>query len=219
MDFFIDTNVAVAFTFFPDKFHDSIKDFVLERYYETYWSNNVFKEYEKKYEDIYPQFENFLDCILLNLKKNNVGFINKYSFEKFIMEKTKYVNLDLNKKLNLIDIFWDEVISGVFKGEYEFLSFFENYSIYVPKLFESNDDFLKNYLNFYDCGLDNYKRYPKLLSSLKEMGVHNPDYKIILDAHDFARDRFVVFVSADKKFMNKLINFKGLDVDDYMLLN
>ena len=52
-----------------------------------------------------------------------------------------------------------------------------------------------------------------------EIGVHNPDYKIILDAHDFAKDNFTVFVSTDKKFLNKVMNFQGLNVNEYKLLN
>ena len=31
MDYFIDTNVALAFSFFPDKFHDSSKEFIIKQ--------------------------------------------------------------------------------------------------------------------------------------------------------------------------------------------
>lgn len=138
MDYFIDTNVAIAFSFFPDKFHNSSKELLLERYREIYWSNNVFKEYEEKFGELYGVFEDFLDCILFNLKNNNCIFINKFSFEHFILVKSKYIDLDLEKKINLADIFWEDVILGIFKEECEFLHYFEEYSIYAPKLFEQN---------------------------------------------------------------------------------
>ena len=219
MDYFIDTNVAVAFTFFPDKFHDSVKDLILEKYSKIYWSNNVLKEYGEKYDEIYPNFEDFLDSILFNLRNSNVVFLNKYSFEHFILQKTKDIDLDSNKKLKILDYFWDEILLGIFKEQSEFIAYFEDYAIYVPRFFESNDEFLRNNLNFYDCGLENYKKYFKYFYSLKRMGVHDSDAKIALDAHDFANGRFTVFVTTDRKFYNKVKDLYVLNIDEYKLLN
>ena len=125
----------------------------------------------------------------------------------------------MTKKKKLIYVFWKKIILGIFKEKTEFYQSFKKYSLEVPKCFEKNRNFLNNTILLFDCGEENYKNYVGLLNSLKEMGVHNPDYKIILDAHDFARDRFAVFVSSDKKLLDKVMDFNGLNINEYGLLN
>ena len=219
MDYFIDTNVALAFSFFPDKFHDSSKEFIINAVEDIYWSENIRAEYDKKFLEVYDNIEQFSNKIIFALENYQGVFINKRSFESFVLRNSTEINIDETKKIRLISIFWDCVIFGFLKEHPEFYNSFIEYSLEVPDTFEANKDFLINRLSFYDCGKDNYKKYSGLLNSLIEIGVHNSDYKIILDAHDFAKDNFTVFVSTDKKFLNKVMNFQGLNVNEYKLLN
>ena len=218
MDYFIDTNIAIAFTFFPDKFHNPSKDFIINTVEDIYWSNNVQLEYDKKYDAISNKIKTFLNEIVVDLEDFNGVFLNLNSFEDFVLKNTMYIDLDIVKKRKLILIFWEKIILGYFKENKEFYHLFQRYSTEVPKCFNDNHTFLRNSLILFDCGEENYKKYSTLQNYLKIIGVHKPDYKIILDAHDFAQDRLTVFVSADEKFLNKVKNLQDLNVDEYMLL-
>ena len=172
-----------------------------------------------KYDNISISIKSFLNEIILSLENYEGLFFNQDSFEKFVLINTNYIDLDVIKKKKLINIFWENIILGFFKEKEEFYVLFKEYAIEVPAVFEKNKIFLNDNVRLFDCGKENYKIYAGLLNSLMEIGVHNPDYKIILDAHDFAKDNFTVFVSTDKKFLNKVMNFQGLNVNEYKLLN
>lgn len=107
MDYFIDTNVALAFSFFPDKFHDSSKDFIFNAVEGIYWSENVKCEYDKKFVELYDNIDQFLNKIILCLENYHGIFINKTSFENFVLENSTEIDMDDTKKIRLISIFWD----------------------------------------------------------------------------------------------------------------
>jgi hypothetical protein len=77
-------------------------------------------------------------------------------------------------------------------------------------------------VKLYDCGLDNFKNYPKLVRKLtEEIGIHNPDYKITIDCHDFSiKNRIdVIFLTSDKRFFNKVRDLEFLKIKKYELCN
>ncbi|ADC47367.1 hypothetical protein mru_1517 [Methanobrevibacter ruminantium M1] len=84
---FIDTNIAIAYTFFPDKYFKTVDDFIVNST-EFYCSNNVCEEYKRKYKSIFTSFEYFFDEIILALENNNRIFLNKCSFEQFVLSQT-----------------------------------------------------------------------------------------------------------------------------------
>ena len=219
MDYFIDTNVAIAYSFFLDKHHISASNFFSETNDDIYWSNNVFREYEDIYYEIFEAIEFFFDKVFLELLSSDEVFLNKYSFEKFVLINTKQSDLSIDKKLKLIDIFWEEILSGIFQEKMNFIKYFENFSNEISFEFIRNKNYLLEKINLYDCGLDNYKKYVDLLKLLLKSHVHKPDYKIILDAHDFARDTLAVFVTFDKKLFNAVKGIDKLNIDGYRLLN
>lgn len=215
---FIDTNIAIAYTFFPDKYFKTVDDFIVNST-ELYCSNNVCEEYKRKYKSIFTSFEYFFDEIILALENNNRIFLNKYSFEQFVLSQTSDINLDMDKKINLINFFWEEILFGLFKEKSEFLSCFVKCSNEVPSKFEINKDYLLNKLQLYNCGLNNFRKYCDLWHSLENLGIHEEDRKIILDAHDFAKDQFTIFVTVDEEFYNAVKSFSKLNIDKYKLLN
>lgn len=101
---FIDTNMALGYTFSCDKWHDLAKDFFKNKD-EVYWSNNVEKEFNSKYEEIFKEISNFMIKILSLLKTFKKSFINYYSFENIFYPILKLLNQILPKKLKLHNIF------------------------------------------------------------------------------------------------------------------
>ena len=84
MDYFIDTNVAIAFTFFPDKYHNSSKDFIKNAVEDIYWSNNVLSEYDEVYDDISNSIKTFLNEIVFCLENYDYLFFNLELFENIV---------------------------------------------------------------------------------------------------------------------------------------
>lgn len=74
MDYFIDTNVAIAYSFFLDKHHISASNFFSETNDDIYWSNNVFREYEDIYYEIFEAIEFFFDKVFLELLSSDEVF-------------------------------------------------------------------------------------------------------------------------------------------------
>ena len=66
---------------------------------------------------------------------------------------------------------------------------------------------LKKILILHDCGLDNYLRYFNYAKQLYKWGLHKPDCKIVVDAHDCAATHDdLIFVSADRNMIEKIIS-------------
>ena len=74
---------------------------------------------------------------------------------------------------------------------------------------------LENLIELYDCGLNNYLKYPKLLKKLIKSGVHNPDYKIVLDAHDFGFASDVCFITTDLNLIQLIKDCKLLNIMEF----
>lgn len=48
-NYFTDTNVAIAYTYYPDKFHPSVKDIIDKTEKTLFFSSFTKYEFEKKY--------------------------------------------------------------------------------------------------------------------------------------------------------------------------
>lgn len=66
---------------------------------------------------------------------------------------------------------------------------------------------MKNILILHDCGLDNYLNYYDYAHELYDNGIHSPDCKVIVDAHDCGlKHEDLVFVSNDVRMIEILSN-------------
>ena len=119
MSFFVDTNIPLGYTVIHDKFHDSSKNFI-ENNENIFWSNLVKKEYTEKLDDIIDDIEIFLKLVENILKENHDDFPNYYTFENYIIKRTKRCNLDKNKKQKILSHFWDRynIIEGISESLY-----------------------------------------------------------------------------------------------------
>lgn len=205
MSFFVDTNLAVGYTVIHDKWHEKSKNFI-EKEENIHWSNLVQSEYEKKLNDIENESEFFLKRVKLTLKNTSKEFINYDDFENYILKKTKICSLNKYKKQKILERFWykydfineiPEVIC------LKFTEFMEEFN----QVYAKRDKNLNSQLSLHNCGLNNYLRYLDYAKKLYEWGVHKPDCKIVVDAHDCGKIHDdLIFVSADGNLIEKIIS-------------
>lgn len=207
MNYFIDTNISLGYTIIHDKWHDVSKTFINNHEKDSiFWSNLVKNEYAKKFNKIIDDMNIFIIHCKIILKDNQKDFINYYEFENLLIKKTKIDRLDNFKKQKILKEFWNKYKfnEGISEAIYlKFLEFIHEFE----RVFHIRDQKLKNILIIHDCGLNNYLKYLNYAKKLYKWGVHKPDCKIVIDAHDCGkRHGDLIFVSADKKMIEKILN-------------
>jgi hypothetical protein len=221
MDYFIDTNIALGYSFKCDKWHNCAFNIVSNNLDKINWSNTVEMEFNKKFKEIYEFIRMFLDNMNDLIQLESQMPVNYYSFEKYILNNTQSCKLDIFKKVKIIEFFWDRY-NGNFENNIEMQFNFLEFSKLNLSQYKSMRNELQYIVKLYDCGLDNFKNYPKLVRKLtEEIGIHNPDYKITIDCHDFSiKNRIdVIFLTSDKRFFNKVRDLEFLKIKKYELCN
>lgn len=207
MNYFIDTNISLGYTIIHDKWHDVSKTFINNHEKDSiFWSNLVKNEYAKKFNKIIDDMNIFIIHCKIILKDNQKDFINYYEFENLLIKKTKIDRLDNFKKQKILKEFWNKYKfnEGISEAIYlKFLEFIHEFE----RVFHIRDQKLKNILIIHDCGLNNYLKYLNYAKKLYKWGVHKPDCKIVIDAHDCGKNHDdLIFISADKKMIEKILN-------------
>lgn len=172
-------------------------------------------EFNKKFKEIYEFIRMFLDNMNDLIQLESQMPVNYYSFEKYILNNTQSCKLDIFKKVKIIEFFWDKY-NGNFENNIEMQFNFLEFSKLNLSQYKSMRNELQYIVKLYDCGLDNFKNYPKLVRKLtEEIGIHNPDYKITIDCHDFSiKNRIdVIFLTSDKRFFNKVRDLEFLKLN------
>ena len=207
MNYFIDTNISLGYTIIHDKWHNVSKTFINNHEKDSiFWSNLVKNEYAKKFNKIIDDMNIFIIHCKIILKDNQKDFINYYEFENLLIKKTKIDRLDNFKKQKILKEFWNKYKfnEGISEAIYlKFLEFIHEFE----RVFHIRDQKLKNILIIHDCGLNNYLKYLDYAKKLYKWGVHKPDCKIVIDAHDCGKNHDdLIFISADKKMIEKILN-------------
>ncbi len=204
MHYFVDTNIPIGYTIPYDKWHDQSVNFIENISEIIYWSNLVKKEYETVLNSIIDDSEIFLDYICKTLKENEKDFLNFFEFEEYLKKCTIACKLDEIKKTKILEKFWMEcnITEGLsYKLPEEFIMFSENLNM----IYFKRDMKLKTNLVLHDCGLDNYRKYYDYAVELYHKGIHQPDCKIIVDAHDCGlTNNNLIFVSNDRKMVENI---------------
>lgn len=217
---FIDTNIAIGYSISCDKFHVPSQKFIRNNKFPHYWSENVLNEFNRKFNDIFNEIETYLDEILELLTINPGNFINQYEFEEYILTQTKEADLDNFKKMKIIQFFWEKSMINFDDTPMELLYKFNLFLINYTNNFDSKKKELEKIVNLHRCGLKNFLKYTHYLYLLKEKyRVHSPDYKIVLDAHEFGQKNKVNFVTTDEKLHDKIINIEFLNIKKFTLCN
>ena len=135
------------------------------------------------------------DVICINSRIQHSVFITT--------ENTEYYYIQF-KKTKILEKFWMEcnITEGLsYKLPEEFIMFSENLNM----IYFKRDMKLKTNLVLHDCGLDNYRKYYDYAVELYHKGIHQPDCKIIVDAHDCGlTNNNLIFVSNDRKMVENI---------------
>lgn len=221
MPYFIDTNVPVGYAVPYDKWHESSKKFLNDAAEEVYWSTLVRMEYSKTLDSIIDDVEVFLDEIEKILKCNERDFSNCFEFENFILAQTRHCRLDKFKKRRIIECFWtsNDFAEGISEEIYiRFLKFLED----MTNIYFQRDSDLRKILILHDCGLENYLKYHDYALELYNEGIHQPDCKIIVDAHDcgLVHDD-LIFITNDKEMLETIskLNTSNLRIMEFKSCN
>lgn len=204
MPFFADTNLVLGYTIIHDKWHEKADKLISETNDAIFWSNLVKDEYNRKMGDIFDDIDIFLKLTEKILKNNESDFLNYYNFEKYILKRTKTCKLDLYKKQKILEHYWNDYpfIYGI--GNVIYLKF-KDFNKNFKKMYYMRDKELNNSLILHDCGVDNYLKYLNYAKQLFKWGVHPPDCKIVVDAHDCGiSHNDLIFVSIDEKMITTL---------------
>lgn len=204
MNFFTDTNVPIAYTVIHDKWHEKANKFI-ENYSDSlFWSNLVRNEYNDKFGEILDDIDYFFEIAEDGLKINKNDFVNYYAFESFILDKTAICKLDDIKKHNIIEHFWNKNSFSEGISSIVFIKF-KNFRKDFDKLYLLRDKRLNKIMKLHECGENNYLKYVNYALKLNSWGIHSPDCKIILDAHDCGiKHKDLVFISLDSKMHEAL---------------
>lgn len=73
-------------------------------------------------------------------------------------------------------------------------------------------------MKLFNCGKDNYKNHITLLKKLKKIGVHKPDYIIVIDADVCSSSEEIIFLTCDGKLHSKISDCDFLNIQDYQLI-
>lgn len=202
MPFFADTNLALGYTIIHDKHHKNANDLINKTEDNIFWSNLVKDEYERKLNSIFDDIDIFLKSTEKILKNNEKDFLNQENFENYILNETKRCKLDKIKKQKILEHYWNKYsfIDGIANVIY---SKFRNFNKNFKKMYFMRDKKINKILILHDCGLNNYLKYLNYATKLLEWGVHNPDCKIIVDAHNCGKEQDdLIFVSTDDKLID-----------------
>ncbi len=204
MNIFTDTNLPIGYAIPYDKWHDCSVKLIQKPSYTIYWSNLVEEEYGIKLGSIIDDIEIFSNEVKEILKNNEKDFSSYSEFEKFLLKRTKGCNLDKDKKIKLIEDFWikNNIIEGISE---DICIKFDAFRKDLQNIFYERDMDLKDILILHDCGVDNYLRYYKYAVELNDNGIHKPDCKIVVDAHDcgLIHDN-LIFMSNDNKLLEPI---------------
>lgn len=204
MPTFIDTNIAIGYSVIHDKWHIPSKEFIETNSENIFWSELVENEYTYKLNEVINLTEMFLETTNHILLINQNDFISYDSFEKFVLKKTRNCKLDTYKKIRILENFWGKY--NFREGSAQILPIkFSKFKESFKKAYIKQDNKLYGRMTLNKCGLNNYKKYLIYAQFLGSNGIHNPDCKIITDAHDCGlKHENLIFVSNDKILINQI---------------
>ena len=166
MEYFIDTNMSIGYSFSCDKWHKLTFDFISDHKNNINWSDNVETEFNTKFREIFEEINRFINALPKLIKEDSEDFLNVYSFEKYVLGKTHNCTLDIFKKSKIIEYFWNNYVynSNTSNSDLKIKleMFISTYLIEYDILKKQLESIVKPY----NCGTNNYLNYPKLINKL-----------------------------------------------------
>ena len=210
--YFTDTNVGIAYTFYPDKFHPSVKQKIDNTEKALVWSSFTEYEFRKKFQEINDNIDDFF-AEIQNVLANNEVYSYDF-FKKNVLRNTQDIEIDDNKKIELLKFIWNsDKFNSMFPQSLSKLT------CELMSCFNQEKNIFVGKMELFDCGRNNYKNFPDVLDKLKnQIDVHKPDYIIVIDANVFSANEPIIFLTCDEELFLKINNAGFLNIQGYELI-
>ena len=191
MDYFLDTNVELGYVFCTDPWNPPAIT-VFDSKDKLHYSRKVDKEFQYKFGLFLKEQKQFFLKVSDELEYLGIKKVNYNTFESIGLSVDLINDFDENKKESCLKKLWD--ISNKNHDE----------NIKVKNLVRKIRNFARNFekftfvrkINFEQKVLicrDRTEMYSEIFEALKNVGIHDEDNFIILDAHDLACNESLVF--------------------------
>lgn len=210
--YFTDTNVGIAYAFYPDKFHPSVKEKIDNTEKALVWSSFTKYEFGQKFQEINDNIDDFFVEIQKILANNEVFSYD--FFERNVLRNTQDIEIDDYKKIKLLKFIWNsDKFNSMFPQSLSKLT------CELMSCFNQEKNIFVGKMELFDCGRDNYKNFPDVLDKLKnQIDVHKPDYIIVIDANVFSANESIIFLTCDKDLFLKINTAGFLNIQGYELI-
>lgn len=200
MDSFVDTNVAIAYSFSLDPLNFK-SNRVFKKYNTIYWSNTVENEYKKVFKNklkLLKEYFKDLKSFLMNDDYTDISFKSLVSF----INKKNYSDKDKKKIKSSLSVFWNKYLDNELPSKNDVLNAID------CCLFDLSSNIYKKreeWLSQIKLTFKRIKRYNSIYNDLLgKPNVHESDVIIVLDAHDYnlELEEKIDFITFDKDFYN-----------------
>ena len=212
MIYITDTNLGIAYTFYPDKFHLSIKEKIDNTEKALVWSSFTEYEFEQKFQEINDGIDDFF-VEIQNVLSNSEVYSYDF-FQKNVLRNTQDIEIDDHKKIKLLQFIWNsDKFNSMFPQSISRLN------CELMSCFNQEKNTFVSKMDLFDCGMNNYKNFQDVLDKLKNQNdVHKPDYIIVIDANVFSANEPIIFLTCDKDLFLKINNANFLNIQGYELI-
>ena len=177
---FTDTNVSIAYVFLFDPFNNS-SNIIFKEYDIITWSNLVKKEFEKIFKQKHDELIEFFTNLTILIEKSGLEFFSITNLINMTLNhddfKDKYNNVTTTLK-----VLWQKYSLGDLVIKNDLLTAVNNCS---DELYAENYIRRSTWLRKINLSKKRQDNYENINNKLLEIGVHEPDNQIILDAHDY----------------------------------
>lgn len=206
MDSFVDTNVAIAYSFSLDPLNIN-SNRVFKKYNQIYWSNTVENEYKKVFKNKFKLLKKYfkdLKSFLMNDDYTDISFKILVSF----INKKNYSYKDKKKIESSLHVFWNNYLGNELPSKDDVLNAIDCCLFdLLSNVYKKREEWLSK-INLTSKRI---KRYASIYNDLFEKPkVHKTDVLIILDAHDYnlELEEKIDFITFDNDFYNAASQIK-----------
>ena len=216
MDYFLDTNVELGYVFCTDPWNTPAI-IVFDSNDKLHYSDNVDKEFQKNLSIFLRQQRDFFYSVaeeLGYLGLRNIGY-NEFNSIGLSVEFNDFAE---NKKESCLKLLWDIAnkkkkdkieVKGLVRKIMRFHRNFEHFLLKRKTAFERKVMFHKR-----------DDDYIEIFEELKNLGIHEEDNNIILDAHDLATTQSLNldFVTSDNAVHKLPQQVSKLNINEFLHL-
>lgn len=218
MDYFLDTNVELGYVFCTDPWNPPATT-VFDSNDRLHYSRNVDKEFQYNFSKFLKEQKQFFFRVCDELEDLNLKKVNYNEFNSIGISVNLINDFAENKKESCLKKLWN--ISNK-NNDYEIKV---NILVRKIRIFARNfERFLFDRKNKFELKvilcLERVENYSEIFGELKNLGIHDEDNVIILDAHDLAcRSSLCLnFVTSDGDVYDLPPQVSALNINEFLHL-